>query len=213
MRARYRILMCTAVVFFFCTSTTLTALAASPAHTALDQTVNAILLCVKDPGYSNAATRPALRARIEVEVRRIFDFEEFSSRTVGMPWRTFTPAQQSEFTSAFSDLMFSTYLDKVNGYNGERVAYVGETSNPAGDRVEVRTVMTLKDGKSIPIDYRMLPKAGTWRIYDVLVEGISLIKNYRTQFQDILSKGTPEDLIARVRERARVMQDKSNVLP
>lgn len=210
MRVKYCALACVLMALLFCAQT---AFAVSSARQTLEKSVDAILTCIKDPAYSHAATRSGLRSRIEAEVRKIFDFEEFSSRTVGTSWRDFSPTQKSAFTSAFADLLFSTYLDKVNGYNSERIAYTGENASAAGDRVEVRTILTLKDGKNVPVDYRMLPKDGTWRVYDVLIEGISLVKNYRTQFQDILSKGTPEALILRVSERARIMQDKSNALP
>lgn len=199
-----------AILMFVCVSL---AHAASPARNALEHAVDAILICVTDPDYAKAETRPALRERIKTAIYAIFDFEEFSSRTVGTSWRDFTPEQRQAFTNAFATLLFSTYLDRVNGYNGERVIYTGEVASDAGDRVEVRTLLTLKDNKAVPVDYRMLPKGGTWRVYDVLIEGISLVKNYRTQFQDILSKGKPDELIARVLERARIMQDKSNALP
>ena len=157
-----------------------------------------------------SGTRGALRSQIETEVRNIFDFEEFSSRTVGAAWRSFSPEQKKAFSDAFADLLLSTYLDKVDGYNGEKIQYTGEVANAAGDRVEVRTAVTLKDNKSIPVAYRMLPKEGKWRVYDVLIEGISLVKNYRTQFEDILSKGTPEQLTARVQERAKSLREKAH---
>ena len=80
---------------------------------------------------------------------------------------------------------------------------MGELSSAAGDRLEVRTVITMKDGKKVPVAYRMLPKDGGWRVYDVLIENISLVKNYRTQFQDILNSASPDQLIERVRAKAR----------
>ena len=178
------------------------------ARKTLEVSITHVLDLIKNPSYTNTATRQPLRAQIEQEVRHIFDFEEFSSRTVGAPWRSFSAEQKKAFSAAFSDLMISTYLDKVNGYNGERIHYADQVANPAGDRVEVRTTLTLKDGKSVPVAYRMLPKNGAWRVYDVLVEGISLVKNYRTQFQDILAKGAPEELISRVRQKAQEVREK-----
>ncbi len=80
--------------------------------------------------------------------------------------------------------------------------YTGEVSSAKGDRTEVRTVVTMKDGKKVPVAYRMLPKDGKWLVYDVLIENISLVKNYRTQFQDILNTGSPENLIARIKAKA-----------
>lgn len=191
---------------------TATALAApqSPARQALETAITGILEDIKSPAYANPATRASMRGRIETDVRKIFDFDEFASRTAGANWRSFTPEQKKAFSNAFADLLLSTYLEKIDGYNGEKILYTGEVSSPSGDRVEVQTDLKLNDGKTIPVAYRMLSKQGDWRVYDVLVEGISLVKNYRTQFQDILSKGTPDQLIARVQDKAREMRDQSH---
>lgn len=176
--------------------------AASPARMALETSINRVLSAIKNPDYVNPATRAPLRQQIEDEVLHIFDFMEFSSRTVGPRWKTFSPVQQKDFSDVFADLLMTTYLNKIDGYNGEQVIYTGEVVDPKGERTEVRTLLTMKDGKKIPVFYRMLPKNGTWLVYDVLVENISLVKNYRTQFQDILNTGNPDQLIAKVRVKA-----------
>ncbi|MDR2054334.1 MAG: ABC transporter substrate-binding protein [Desulfovibrio sp.] len=174
---------------------------ASQARRALEVSTGRILACIKNPDYVNPATRAYLRQQIEEEVLHIFDFTEFSFRTVGQRWRTFTPDQQKRFSDAFADLLISTYVNKIDGYNGEQVDYAGEISS--GDKVEVRTVITMKDGKKIPVAYRMLPKGDAWRVYDVLIENVSLVKNYRAQFQDILNKDAPDRLIERIGGKAR----------
>ena len=180
--------------------------ASSPAQLALETSITRILSSIKNPDYVNPATRRPLRQQIEDEVLHIFDFKEFSSRTVGPRWSTFTPAQQQQFSDAFAELLLNTYLSKIDGYNGEQVVYTGEVSSPKGDRTEVRTVITMKDSKKVPVAYRMLPKDGTWFVYDVLIENISLVKNYRTQFQDILNTDSPENLIARIKAKAVEVQ-------
>ena len=81
-------------------------------------------------------------------------------------------------------------------------AYTGEIANAAKTRVEVRTEITMKDGTRVPVAYRMMAKDNSWRVYDIIVENLSLVKNYRTQFQDILTSGTPDELIARVKAKA-----------
>ncbi|MDR1777900.1 MAG: ABC transporter substrate-binding protein [Desulfovibrio sp.] len=174
---------------------------ASAARRALEISTDRILTCIKNPDYVNPVTRPPLRRQIEEEVLHIFDFAEFSSRTVGQRWRSFTPEQQQNFSDAFADLLITTYVSKIDGYNGENVAYAGETAS--GDKVEVRTVITMKDGKKVPVSYRMLPKGNAWRVYDVLIENVSLVKNYRDQFKGILNKDTPESLIERIRNKVK----------
>ncbi len=178
----------------------------SPARQALETATNRILDFIKNPDYVNPATRRPIRQQIEDEVLHIFDFGEFSSRTVGPRWHTFTPAQKKAFSDAFADLLISTYVNKIDGYNGEQVLYTGEVASAKGDRVEVRSVITMKDGKKVPVAYRMLPKNGKWMVYDVLIENISLVKDYRTQFQDILNTDSPENLIARIKAKAVEVQ-------
>ena len=112
--------------------------------------------------------------------------------------------------TAFAELLLCTYLGKIDGYNGEKVAFVRERANQAGDRVEQQTLLTMKDGKKIPVDYRMLPKNGGWCVYDVVVEGVSLVKNYRTQFQDILQTSSPDELTARVKTKALEARNAGN---
>lgn len=174
----------------------------SPARQSLELAVNRILACIKNPDYVNPATRGPLRQQIEDEILNIFDFQEFSSRTVGPQWRNFSEGQRKAFSDAFAELLLNTYLGKIDGYNGERFEFLEEKTNEKGDRTELSTSVTMKDGKKVPVAYRMLPKGGGWRVYDVLIEGISLVRNYRTQFQDILRESSPDQLIQRVKAKA-----------
>lgn len=192
-----------ASLLFFCLlPLTANAQPAAKARQALDTSINRILSTLRNPDYVNPATRGPLRRQIEDEVEHIFSFTEFSSRTVGPRWKSFSETQKKEFSAAFAELLLNTYLNRITGYNGETMTYSGETVSPNGDRVGVKTILTLRDGKKIPIEYRMLEKNGHWYVFDVIIENISLVKNYRTQFQDILNTATPDQLIARVREKA-----------
>ncbi len=183
--------------------------AQNDARKALETSVNKIMLYIKDPTYQDEKNRLELNKKIESEVYSSFAFEEFSMRTVGKRWQSFTPEQKSAFTKAFANLLFSTYLDRIDGYSGEQIAYTGEVSNKAGNRVEVRTVVTLQGNVAVPVAYRMLVKDEKWYVYDVVIEGISLVKNYRTQFGDILSKESPEVLIVRINERGTALRNKA----
>ncbi len=179
--------------------------AASPAvgpKASLDVVVSQALDILKQPGYANPATRPPLRMEIETLIDTIFDFSEFSSRTVGARWAGFTADQQRRFDEAFARLLLSTYLNNIEGYKGEKIEYTGEMLSPKGNRAEVSSIVTLADGKKVPVRYRMMDKQGRWVVYDVLIENVSLIKNYRAQFKEILTRGTPDELIARVLEKA-----------
>lgn len=184
----------------------LEARAANSPSQSLQQGVDQVLLLLMEPQYKNPATRPAVRERIEAQIRSVFDFDEFSARTVGKSWPSFSDDQKKRFDEAFADLLLVTYLDRIDGYNGEKVAYTGEILSSKGDRAEVQTVVTLSDGKKVPVAYRMLEKSGRWVVYDVLIENVSLIKNYRSQFQDVLAKENPEQLIERVVARANELR-------
>ena len=173
----------------------------SPARQTLEVSVSRVLALIKNPDYVNPATREPLLQKIEDEVLHVFDFDEFSSRTVGPRWAQFNADQQKRFADAFADLLIATYVRKIDGYNGEQIAYMAEISQ--GDKIQVETVVTMKDGKKIPVAYRMLEKNGKWRVYDVLVESVSLVKNYRTQFQGILTGSSPDELITRVKAKAQ----------
>ena len=173
---------------------------------ALQSSVDQVLHVLQEPGYRNPQTRPPLRAKIEEQIHNIFDFTEFSARTVGRNWPSFTPDQKTRFDKSFADLLLTTYLDKVEGYSGEKIAYLSEDLSQKGDRAEVRTLVTLADKKTVPVDYRMMLKNGRFVVYDVIIENVSLIKNYRSQFAEVLEKGTPDALIERVEARVKELR-------
>lgn len=177
----------------------------------LQAQIDQILSVLKEPNYKDPIKRVPLRAQIEKHVHEVFDFSEFSARTVGKNWPSFSDAQKERFDKAFANLLLVTYLDKIQGYNGEKIAYSGEVLSTKGDRAEIQTIVTLSDGKPVPVAYRMMLKNDKWVVYDVLIENVSLIKNYRSQFQDVLTRGTPEQLIDRVEARARELQAQSTV--
>ena len=165
-----------------------------------------ILSLLKDPAFRDPATKEAQRKKIEDAMLGLFDFDEFSSRTVGPNWRKFTPDQKKRFQEAFTSLLRNTYIDTLDSYRGEKVEFVGETSGNNGTRSEVRMNFLGKDAAH-PVAFRMLVKNGKWVVYDVLIEGISMIKNYRDQFRDLLTRGQPDDLIAKIAAKAEEVKN------
>ncbi len=198
--SKYRRLFA-ALAMFMLLGAPLYAQAASPARQAMEKTINAVLELMKSPDFKNQATRDAQIDKIEAEVENAFDFQEFSARTVGPRWKEFTPDQKTRFTAAFSKLLRSTYIDQLKEYNGEAVVFTGESSSTKGDKVEINTMVQLQD-KAIPVNYRLLQKENGWAVYDVIIENVSLVQNYRSQFQDLLNKGSADDLIAQVNKKA-----------
>jgi len=129
----------------------------------------------------------------------IFDFKTISIRTVGRPWNTFSEQEKNDFIDAFSELLGTSYLNKIDSYNNETISYVSQEIQDTNKAVI--KVAVIKQNGNIPMEYNILKKDSGWFIYDVKVEGISLVKNYRTQFASFLAKKTPADLIKRLREK------------
>lgn len=175
--------------------------AASEARAALENTVNQVLAELAKPELKNAATRNAVLDRVEKIIVNLFSFEELSMRTVGPNWKNFSPDQKKRFIDAFEDLLRERYTGSLEGYNGETVNYTAET--PIGnstDKVQIDTSVTIQN-KNVPVSYRMLKK-GKWVVYDIIIEGVSMVQNYRSQFQSVLQKGDAEELIRLVRAKA-----------
>ncbi len=201
-----RLVLCL-IALFLCSAAS-TAYALTARETA-EREAQKILSMLNDPAFKNEATRPAMKQKIEKEVIALFDFEEFSTRTVGQHWKKFTPQQKEEFKTAFTDLIRNSYIDTLDEYNGQQVQFTGELSSGNGTRVEVQ--MNFVAGQqTYPVAFRMLQKNDAWVVYDVIIEGISMIKNYRDQFRDILVKSSPDELIKRVREKAAEQKNKKS---
>ena len=166
-----------------------------------------ILALLNDPAFKTPEGKPVIRKKIEDVVLELFDFEEFSIRTVGRTWKQFTPEQKQEFKTAFTDLLRNTYIDTLDEYHGQIIRFTGEVFGGNGKRVEVQMEF-LADQKVYPVAFRMLEKNNRWVVYDVLIEGISMIKNYRDQFSDILAKNSPQELIDRVKAKAVEQKNK-----
>ena len=166
----------------FLVATAMPALAGPPTQT-LSTSVDKIIALLSDPAYKNGPTRPNLRRELITTIEGIFDTRELSRRALGAEWNRFSPEQQARFVAAFGSLLQNTYLDKIESYTDEKVQYLGEQALGA-DKAEVTTKVIGK-GKEIPIAYRLVDHNG-WKVYDVVIEGVSLVQNYRSQFGQIL---------------------------
>jgi phospholipid transport system substrate-binding protein len=155
---------------------------------------------LKDPKYAGEAQYTEQREKIWELIRDIFDFRIISMMALAREWKAFTPKQQDEFTEAFTELLKNNYLNKIQGqFRDEEVVFLGQDMLTAKKAVVKSKI--LRQQTEIPMDYKVVFSQGKWRIYDINIEGISLIKNYRTQFKSILAKESPEELIKRIREK------------
>ena len=145
---------------------------------------------------ATAPSNPAFAA-IRREAETVFDFGETAKRALGRHWQPLAEKDRQEFTSLFSDLIERAYISKIERYSGERITYTGESMD--GAVASVRTRFVTKQGTEIPIDYRMQQRGDRWLVYDVVVEGISLINNYRTQFDKIIKTSSYAELVRRLK--------------
>jgi phospholipid transport system substrate-binding protein len=151
---------------------------------------------------NNGLKGPARTRERRDALRRIadeaFSFSEMARRTLGQHWAARTPAEREEFTHLFADLLERAYLEKIDQYSGEQVSYVGETAD-TGHAV-VRTRIVSRGGET-PVDYALLRNGDRWLVYDVKIEGISMVGNYRTQFNRIIHASSYQELVRRLQEK------------
>ncbi len=174
---------------------------AAGAKATVETQINKILATMKQPGFKDQS-RDTQIGEVRKIINEVFDYQELSKRTLGREWRNFKPEQQTEFMDLFSKLLENVYADRILAYTHEKIDFGKETELKKG-RVEVESYIITVDNKKVPLFYRMTDKNGQWRVYDVVIEGISMIKNYRGQFREILSKNKPADLLQTLREKTK----------
>jgi phospholipid transport system substrate-binding protein len=172
---------------------------AGGATDAMKGTIDEVLRILQDKNLKQPAKSEERRKLLEQVVGERFDYSEMSRRALGAPWAKLSDKEKDEFVGLFQTLLVNSYADKVEAYSGEGVEYINERTEK--DYAEVRTkVLTGKT--EIPLDYRLLFKASVWRVYDVVVDGVSLVNNYRGQFTKILRSGTFSDLLDQLRKKS-----------
>ena len=174
---------------------------ADGAKATVEGRIDKILVKMKDPAFKELS-KDAKLAEIRKIINEVFDYKELSRRTLGREWKKFKPEQQTEFIDLFSKLLENVYADRILAYTHEKIEFGKETELKKG-RVEVESYIITLDNTKVPLFYRMTNKSGQWRAYDVVIEGVSMIKNYRGQFRQILSKKKPEDLLQILREKTK----------
>jgi phospholipid transport system substrate-binding protein len=165
----------------------------------MKSTIDEVLKVVQDKDLKQPGRVEERRRRLEQVVGDRFDYQEMSRRSLGAPWNTVSDKEKEEFVALFRTLLINSYADKIETYSGEGVQYLNERTEK--EYAEVRTkVLTGK--VEIPLDYRLINKGDDWRVYDVVVDGISLVNNYRGQFSKILRSGTFADLVDQLRKKS-----------
>ena len=175
-----------------------TALAADPTE-EIKQTTDKILSILTNPALKPSSKAAEKEKLIRQAVDERFDWEEMARRSLATHWASRTPEERQEFVRLFSDLLEQTYMKQVEDYSGEKVLYEGETKD--GDYATVRVKIVTKKNKDIPVEYRLKKEGNRWSVYDISIAGVSLVNNYRMQFNSIILHSSYENLIKRLREK------------
>jgi phospholipid transport system substrate-binding protein len=161
--------------------------------------VNKILDVLRDPSLKGEAGKKVKREKIRNISENMFDYTELSKRTLAQNWKKLNAGQQTEFLGLYKTLLEDAYADKIITYTDEKVLF-GKETVLSEKTTEVETTIITKKA-DIPINYRVIRKGSDWKIYDVVIEGVSLVGNYRNQFKEILSDKTPDALLDTLRKK------------
>lgn len=162
-------------------------------------TIDEVLRIVRENELKQPSKAEERRQMLERVVEARFDYQEMSRRALGAPWHALSDQEKQEFVTLFRTLLTNSYADKIETYSGEGVQYLNERTEK--EYAEVRT--KVQSGKTeIPLDYRLINKANDWRVYDVVVDGVSLVNNYRGQFAKIIRSSSYADLVEQLRKKS-----------
>jgi phospholipid transport system substrate-binding protein len=173
--------------------------AADSPQATIQSAITRVMAIIDDTSLTGEAGQAEKVKRIKVIVDEVFDYPKLSRQSLGKNWNRITPAEQEEFTSLFSQFLGQVYISKITSFPGSKVEFGGEV--PLSDTVrEVRTTVQTREA-NVPINYRLTTTDKGWKVYDVTVEGVSLLNNYRSQFHSILSNKPMEHLLVQLRAK------------
>jgi phospholipid transport system substrate-binding protein len=169
--------------------------------TTVQTNVNKVLDVLRDPALKADSAKEAKKEKIRSIYSGMFDEVEIAKRTLGINWNKLNNAQRKEFVQLYRDILEKAYIDKILAYTNEKITYEKEVELKS-NQFEVQTLI-ITSSKKIPIYYRVMSSGGTWKVYDVIIENVSLVQNYRTQFSNIMAKSSPEQLLETLRKKVK----------
>jgi len=179
---------------------TLPAYAGAPLD-AVQTNVNKVLDMLRDPKLKGESAKEVKKEKLLAIYGQMFDEGELSRRTLGQNWNKLNPAQQQEFIELYRQVLEKAYMDKILAYTNEKIVFSREVTL-SNDQAEVQTKV-ITSSSEIPIFYRVILKDGNWKVYDVVIENVSLVQNYRSQFNSILANNTPDQMLEILRKKVK----------
>ena len=161
--------------------------------------VDRVLAILKNPQLKSPAKTKERRDQLREVISSRFDFAEMARRSLGSQWRRLTPTEQEEFVRLYTDLLERAYIDRIESYSDEKFAYVRE--NLDKEYAEVNSRIVTDKGEDFSLNYKVHFVNGEWKVYDVVVENISLVNNYRSQFSRIIANSSYEELLRRMKQK------------
>lgn len=180
-----------------------TAWARNGARLQIQSTVDEMLAILQDERLGRPENRRTKKQLISAVIRHRFDFEEMTKRILARDWKKRTEEERQHFVSIFSRLLENTYLKRLEAYSGQKVLVLEETVR---QNKSIVPTLIRKNDLEVPINYKLMAKGDLWVVYDVVIEGVSLVRNYRTQFRNILKKEQYAGLVRRVEEKLLQME-------
>lgn len=196
MRRQFNALLTVLMILLF----TLPAYAGVPMNT-VQANVNKVLDVLRDPKLKGESAKEIKKKKLRAIYEQMFNDVELGKRTLARNWNSLTVPQRQEFVILFRQVLEKAYIDRILAYTNEKIVYERE-SMVSGTQAEIQTKI-VTSSKEIPITYKVILKDGSWKVYDVIVENVSLVLNYRTQFSDILAKNKPEQLLEILRKKVK----------
>jgi phospholipid transport system substrate-binding protein len=172
------------------------ALADSPTI-RIKSTVDQVIQILIDPQLQGEGKKRERRKRLREAIFVRFDFQEMAQRSLGAHWQRRTPEEQTEFVRVFSDLLEQTYVNRIESYNDEKFIYMNERID--GPYAEVGSKMRTSKGEEFTINYKLHRLGEDWKVYDLVIENVSLMNNYRSQFNRILTSSTYDELVSKIK--------------
>ncbi|HXG04212.1 MAG TPA: ABC transporter substrate-binding protein [Candidatus Binatia bacterium] len=173
--------------------------------------IDRVVKVLDDPELKKEGRALERRRAVRKIADEIFDFGETAKRSLARHWQARTPAEREEFVALFADLLERSYIGKIELFNGEKISYLGEQVE--GDQAVVRTKVITRQGTEIPVDYRMLRRGDRWLVYDVVIEGVSLVANYRTQFNKIIQTSSYQELVKKMKTKQEEFLEQEKQAP
>lgn len=186
------ILLFSAVLFPQCVS-------AGEVTDQIKVSIDKVIEIVKNKDLKRPEKTSLRRSMIRQAISESFAFDEMAKRSLAAHWRERTPAEKKEFTALFTDLLERSYINKIESYSDEKIVYLNESID--SDYAVVKTKMVTTRNVEIPVDYKAFKIGSRWYVYDVVIEGVGLVNNYRTQFNKIIRSSSYKELVKRMQSK------------